>query len=182
MLKHGILGLLNYAEMTGYEIMTVFRDSLKFFWNAKTSQIYRELHNLNEKGWATKTVVRQSAKPDKNIYSLTDAGRAELLNWLCNGDFGLAANTPLLMKVFFLGEMDTCFSINYFEEIKKYCEMILNSFNEVPQNISSYAGMLENGEKSKYWQMTLDYGIRSLKMQIEWADDCIKILKGEVNK
>ena len=28
MLKHGILGLLNYKEMTGYEIMEIFRDSL----------------------------------------------------------------------------------------------------------------------------------------------------------
>ncbi len=31
MLKHGILGLLNYGDMTGYEIMTVFRDSLSHF-------------------------------------------------------------------------------------------------------------------------------------------------------
>ncbi len=42
-LKHGILGLLNYHPMTGYEIMLVFRDSLRFFWSAQTSQIYREL-------------------------------------------------------------------------------------------------------------------------------------------
>ena len=26
MLKHGILGLINYHEMTGYEIMQAFRD------------------------------------------------------------------------------------------------------------------------------------------------------------
>lgn len=31
MLKHGILGLINYHEMTGYEIMQAFRDSLGFF-------------------------------------------------------------------------------------------------------------------------------------------------------
>ena len=43
MLKHGILGLLNYHSLTGYEIMEVFRDSLNFFWSAQTSQIYREL-------------------------------------------------------------------------------------------------------------------------------------------
>lgn len=46
MLKHGILGLLNYQDMTGYEINTVFRDSLCYFWNAQTSQIYRELQTL----------------------------------------------------------------------------------------------------------------------------------------
>ncbi len=55
MLKHGILGLLNYHPMTGYEIMLVFRDSLRFFWSAQTSQIYRELQTLEAKGWVGKT-------------------------------------------------------------------------------------------------------------------------------
>ena len=67
MLKHGILGLLNYHEMTGYEIMEVFRDSLNYFWDAKTSQIYRELHGLEQKEWVSKTVILQSGKPDKNM-------------------------------------------------------------------------------------------------------------------
>ena len=44
MLKHGILGLLNYGDMTGYEIREAFESSLKFFWPAQTSQIYRELN------------------------------------------------------------------------------------------------------------------------------------------
>ena len=51
MLKHGILGLLNYGDMTGYEIMTVFRDSLSHFWTAQKSQIYRELQALEKNGW-----------------------------------------------------------------------------------------------------------------------------------
>ncbi|MDE7252270.1 MAG: PadR family transcriptional regulator, partial [Acetatifactor sp.] len=55
MLKHGILGLINYREMTGYEIMRTFRDSLNFFWEVQTSQIYRELQTLESKGWVDKT-------------------------------------------------------------------------------------------------------------------------------
>ena len=35
MLKHGILGLLNYHEMTGYEIKEVFAGSLNYFWTAR---------------------------------------------------------------------------------------------------------------------------------------------------
>ena len=35
-LKHGLLGLLNYGSMTGYELDKIFRDSLSFFWQAKT--------------------------------------------------------------------------------------------------------------------------------------------------
>ena len=57
MLKHGILGLLNYKEMTGYEIMEIFRDSLNYFWDAKTSQIYRELQGLEQKEYVNKTAA-----------------------------------------------------------------------------------------------------------------------------
>ncbi len=79
MLKHGILGLLNYHQLTGYEIMTVFRDSLHFFWSAQTSQIYRELQTLEAKGWVSKTPVPQQSKPDKNVYAITPEGHEELL-------------------------------------------------------------------------------------------------------
>ena len=50
MLKYGILGLLNYQDMTGYEVMEVFRDSLRFFWSAQTSQIYREMQGMEKNG------------------------------------------------------------------------------------------------------------------------------------
>ena len=56
MLKYGVLGLLSYGDMTGYEIMSIFRDSLAFFWNASTSQIYRELQHLEDGGLATSCV------------------------------------------------------------------------------------------------------------------------------
>ena len=61
MLKHGILGLLNYGDMTGYEIMTAFRDSLQYFWSANTSQIYRELQTLKDKGFVQGQMVKQES-------------------------------------------------------------------------------------------------------------------------
>lgn len=33
-LKHGLLGLLNYGNMTGYDIDRTFKDSLFLFWQA----------------------------------------------------------------------------------------------------------------------------------------------------
>ena len=113
MLKHGILGLLNYHEMTGYEIMEVFRDSLNYFWDAKTSQIYRELHGLEQKEWVSKIVILQSGKPDKNMYSITESGHTELLRWLADDDLGLRVKAPVLMKVFFLGERSANENIRY---------------------------------------------------------------------
>ncbi len=179
MLKHGILGLLNYQEMTGYEIMGVFRDSLNYFWDAKTSQIYRELQKLEQKELIHKTVIPQSGKPDKNVYSITETGRTELLRWLADDDLGLRIKTPLLMKVFFLGERSAGENIQYFESVKERCEQFLKSLEPVPQYIDTYGDMIGQQDKELYWQMTVEYGRRSMQMQIEWAQDCIRRLEGK---
>ena len=100
MLKHGILGLLNYGDMTGYEIREAFESSLKFFWPAQTSQIYRELIVLEKNKWIEKHTVEQSGKPNKNICSITEEGREELLRWLRDPDVNIDMRSPTLMKIF----------------------------------------------------------------------------------
>ena len=118
MLKHGILGLLNYQDMTGYEINTVFRDSLCYFWNAQTSQIYRELQTLEQKGWVTKCYVAQQGKPDKNIFTITEAGYEELLRWLSEDNPDITQKVPVLMTVFFMLERRREEIIPFFKKLK----------------------------------------------------------------
>lgn len=182
MLKHGILGLINYGEMTGYEIMQTFRDSLNFFWKAQTSQIYRELQTLEQKKWVGKTVVPQQGKPDKNIYSITEEGRCELLRWLSDGDLGIDSRTAILMKVFFMGEQSREESIRYFKKLKAYYGMFLESLASVPEQIEAYSSYLDKKEKTLYWKMTVDYGRRNMQMGMEWAQHCIDQLEGECDE
>lgn len=177
MLKHGILGLLNYHDMTGYEIMQTFRDSLRFFWSAQTSQIYRELQKLDEKGWVQKTQVLQQGKPDKNVYSITAEGKRELLRWLSDGDLGLNPRTPILMKVFFMGERSREENINYFKSLKGYCSMFLEGLSDVPASIDFYKEYMDDKDKALYWEMTVEYGRRNMQMYIEWAQSCIDRLE-----
>lgn len=177
MLKHGILGLLNYQDMTGYEIDTVFRDSLYYFWNAQTSQIYRELQTLEQKGWVSKCCVPQQGRPDKNVYSVTEEGREELLRWLSEDGPGIAPRVPVLMKVFFMGERGREENIRYFEALRSCCEMFVQSLAAVPGHIANYSNYLEDREKALYWQMTVEYGLQNMKMHIEWAQSCIDRLR-----
>lgn len=181
MLKHGILGLLNCCEMTGYEIMEVFRDSLNFFWNAQTSQIYRELQGLEKKQWVSKSVVVQQGKPDKNVYSITETGKEELLRWLADGELGLNPKTPILMKVFFMGELGRQQNIEYFKKLEEACESFLKQLEAVPEYIDMYGKQIgENKKDGKtvYWQMTVDYGRRNMQMHIDWAKSCMERLEG----
>ncbi len=180
MLKHGILGLINYHQMTGYEIMQVFRDSLRFFWSAQTSQIYRELQTLETKGWVDKATVSQQSRPDKNIYTITPEGSEELLRWLSDGKPEHKTRNAILMKVFFLGERSRKENIRYFEGFKAYCEIILQSLDATTDHIREYSTVLNEQNKADYWEMTVDYGRRAMQMEIDWAQSCIDRLKGEI--
>ncbi len=179
MLKHGILGLLNYHQMTGYEIMIVFRDSLRFFWSAQTSQIYRELQTLETKGWVDKTPVPQQGRPDKNIYTITPEGYGELLRWLAGGEPELSSHSHILMKVFFLGEQSREENIRYFEGLREYCGIILQSLDAAQGHIGEYRALIDDPGKALYWGMTVDFGRRNMRMYMDWAQSCIEQLKGE---
>ncbi len=178
MLKHGILGLLNYKELTGYEIMEAFRDSLGFFWKAQTSQIYRELGKLEENGWVSKTCVPQRSRPDKNIYTITDRGRHELLLWLSDGDLCFEQRMPLLMKVFFMGELSREQGICFFESLRASCEMFLGCLDMAMENIGTYVEYLGLENDPMFWKMTVEYGRMNMRMKIEWAGKCLDRLKG----
>ncbi len=177
MLKHGILGLLNYHPMTGYEIMLAFRDSLRFFWSAQTSQIYRELQTLEAKGWVGKTPVSQQSKPDKNIYAITPEGYDELLRWLSDGTPELNSRSHILMKVFFLGERSPEENIRYFEGLKEYCSVILESLDMAQENVGQYRDLIDDRGRTVYWEMTIDFGRRNMRMYMDWAQNCIDRLK-----
>ena len=45
-LKHAILGILNYHDMTGYDIDRWLQKPIAIFWHAQTSQVNKELNDI----------------------------------------------------------------------------------------------------------------------------------------
>ena len=178
MLKHGILGLLNYGDMTGYEIMEVFRDSLKYFWPVQTSQIYREAQNLKKQRWVTDVCVPQTGRPDKNVFSITESGKEELRRWLLEDYTGLETKSPLLMKTFFRGELTPEENIAFFKRIQSGVDITFMELETTPEkSVELYENAIQNPEKALYWKMTIEYGMMYMKMLREWSEKCIAELE-----
>lgn len=177
LLKHGILGLLNYGSMTGYEINTAFRDSLNYFWKAQTSQIYRELQTLKSNGWATDELIEQSDRPDKKVFSITDSGREELMRWLLDDNIDLGLRSSLLMKTFFRGEMSIDENIAYFSQLAETVADFQGGFQSQPPKVAEYAQSIDEPLKALYWKMTVEYGAMYVQMMIDWAEKCKKELE-----
>lgn len=177
MLKHGILGLINNGDKTGYEIMTVFRDSLNHFWTAQTSQIYRELQAMEKAGWISRTHVTQTGKPDKNVFSITAAGHEELLRWLRDDNLPTGFKNPFLMKIFFMGELPIEESIAFFEAFRVE-SVFPDEGVQASTNVDLYQQAIDHPDKALYWKLTIEFGRRYERMQREWCEWCIHELEG----
>ena len=102
MLKIVILGFLTYRPHTGYELKQSIDHSTKYFWDAKQSQIYRTLKQLEEKGLVTSAVEPQEDRPDRRVYTITQAGMEEFKQWMAAPIVDSHyLRDPLLTKVFF---------------------------------------------------------------------------------
>ena len=183
MLRHGILGLLSYSDMTGYQLMEVFRDSLNYFWTVQTSQIYRELQKLDELGWVRGTSVEQTGRPDKKVFSITEEGRAELERWLSEPFADRSRRIPLLMRVFFSGELPADVNIAFFRALAAQSGAFARGMEKPAGSASLYAGAVEDAEYRKlYWDMTIEFGRMYAGMLRDWSEKCIEKLEGYKNE
>ncbi len=184
-LKHGLLGLLNYGSMTGYELDKAFKASLLFVWQAKTSQIYRELDAMERHGWLTSERVIQSEKPNKRVYTITDSGKKELANWLSLPESDIAdamrVKSSFLMRVFFAGEMSIAQSLEMLRAYRKECLESSAGLHSAYDAISEYGAIVGDDRKSKYWEIAVHYGEAFYDAGLNWVDKAIAILEGEVN-
>lgn len=79
-LKFALLGLLEDGPASGYELTIRFERSLqRYAWTARQSHIYPELGKLSDEGLIE--VVAEGAR-GRRTFALTDAGRAQLREWL----------------------------------------------------------------------------------------------------
>jgi DNA-binding PadR family transcriptional regulator len=77
------LSLLKVADRTGYDIRKWLDQHGTYVgYTAQTSQIYRQLGKMVERGWVTSRPDPRSTGPDAKLYSITGAGRDVLDAWV----------------------------------------------------------------------------------------------------
>ncbi len=81
-LRESILGLLMREPMSGYEIKTFYRDTIKNFWNVSDGQLYPTLKKMHKEGLITKKVITQHDSPNKHLYTITDKGKNVFEKWI----------------------------------------------------------------------------------------------------
>ncbi len=84
--EHAILGLLYFEEGGGhgYDLARHFGDDqpLGDVLKLEPGMLYHHLKKLGRTGWVTVDVEPQGTRPPRQVYTLTEDGKTELLRWL----------------------------------------------------------------------------------------------------
>ena len=102
-LRHTLLGILGWVPAHGYALREMAR-GLSWIYPMTNANLYPALRELEEEGFVRHTQEIHEGRLRK-VYTLTDAGRAELRRWLADGTPERGTfRDPTLLKLCFLRE------------------------------------------------------------------------------
>lgn len=180
-LEHAILGFLQYHPLSGYDLKKVFDASVRHFWPADQAQIYRSLARLAEQGWASPEKIEQEVRPDRKVYHITDAGRAELRAWLALPLPPADHRSAELVQVFFAGQLSDHEILAIFERAAEQTRAMLEHYGRLPREPSAYASVVGSPRELYCWLLTLDCGVAGAECQLAWLEGVIaRIKNGEI--
>jgi DNA-binding PadR family transcriptional regulator len=177
-LAHAILGMLDEAPQTGYDLKTrCFDKSIAHFWPADQAQIYRTLDKMREEGWVESEVEHQKERPDRKVYHLRPAGKKELLRWLADEEIPLPAiREPFLVQLFFADHLSDEEARAKLVAQRALHEARLARYEAVPLPERGTKGL---PREHQFGRMTLDMGLAYERAMLAWLDGCIEHLDGK---
>jgi PadR family transcriptional regulator, regulatory protein AphA len=182
MLKNILLGLLDYGNMTGYELKQTIDNSTGHFWHAHHSQIYTTLRQMEKDGLVTSVFAQKDDALKRRVYTLTEQGKIELTNWL---------NTPMedvqplkedfLVRIFFSGKRDPQKVLDELALQKRIHQITLNGYENLKKCMPyhDHPKASDMPDQQKYWNLTLEMGLLYEKMYLEWLDIAVQTVKPE---
>ena len=176
-LEHAILGFLCYGPQTGYDLKKAFDISVRHFWPADQSQIYRTLARLAERGLVEVEIVPQTNRPNRKVYHITKAGREVLHRWLTTP---LPLDEPRvhwLIQVFFAGQLSDEEVLALFERKAEEVRAVLDRYAKIPQESSVYVEAVGSPREVFFWMLTLECGVVTHRALLQWLEEVIERLK-----
>jgi PadR family transcriptional regulator, regulatory protein AphA len=178
-LDHAILGFLKDRPRTGYDLKTAFDLTVRHFWPADQSQIYRTLARLAQKGWVETEVIKKGRRLDPKIYHITQKGNAELLRWLSTPVSPKAMRLPKLIQIFFGANLPKDEALQCLERFVDYYRRSIADMRALPEKTLPYRRKSPPLPAKHLFFRTLpwEYGIRLAETSLEWGEDVIARLK-----
>ena len=170
-----ILGMLSIEpNRSGYDLRQVIESSVGHFWGESYGQIYPTLKRLAADGLIVASVTKNQRRQE---YSITDAGRDSLREWLALPFQNDPPRNEFLIKLFFGLEASPEVSVGHLQELQRRNQSSLKTMLE----IQAVAPRVNAGNPHlPYWMLTVGLGIAVTKAALEWGESAIQTLKSQI--
>jgi DNA-binding PadR family transcriptional regulator len=175
-LPHAILVSLCEQSGSGYELTHRFDRSIGYFWSATHQQIYRTLRTMESDGWVSATVVSQQGRPDKKVYTVSDAGRSALARWIA-APLGSGGTRELAVKLRGAGYGDRAALLDQVLSLRAERAQLLDTYRGFEKKQFPDPTVLRDSALHQY--LVLRGGIRTEEGTVDWLDEVATTLEGQ---
>ena len=174
-LRSVLLGFLTRGDLTGYELKGAMEESVGFFFGASYGSIYPALRSLEDEGFVRSSLVIQSDRPNKKVYSLTPEGRAYFLEALEGPPAADSFRSEFLMQLFFGRHQDPQRLLALIGDHRSSLRDSLERLRETEEQIREVP-------QARFGLMCLRYGLARYENTLAWLDDVereVRAMAGE---
>ncbi|MEM7473531.1 MAG: PadR family transcriptional regulator [Planctomycetota bacterium] len=164
--RFAILGMLMSGPKSGYDLKKDFEEQISHFWTESLGQIYPALKKLEKENLVTQKVVRQEARPDRKVYTVTPSGQQLFRDWLEQPAAPIKWRNELLLKVFFGTEMSTDAVLNHIVQLESEQKGVRQLYQYCEDEIDRRPG---SPERKLYWKLALASGRHINKARLAWC-------------
>jgi DNA-binding PadR family transcriptional regulator len=165
-----VLGMLATHELSGYDLHQRM-DTLNF-WTPARTQVYAVLATLLERGLTSVRRVRQTARPDKDLFRITAAGELALRQAL---DEGISPRwvikDPVLLHVFLGNHLELDRLATLIESRRRQAEQRLDALEDLARRLPDP----EHGDF--FTLLTLRASIERVHGTLRWAREAQQLVE-----
>lgn len=170
---YALLGLLSLEPMTGYIMKKRVEKDLSHFWKTSFGQIYPTLNKFIEEGLVTVKLIESEKGPDSKLYTITDKGEEELIEWLVIDVHDFNSKDETQLKFYFSGLLPIDEVIKKAERSLEYNQKILDDYSNTSTEMVETKHPTRN-ELNQY--LAVRKGIFLNEARVKWAKECISTL------
>jgi len=174
-LRYALLGLLSRGDMSGYDLAHKFSIEIVHYWNAHHTQIYRELQKLEAEGLLEHQIVAQQDRPDKKLYSLTQAGLVALRQWLAEAPQPPKMKNETLLRISLFHLIPPAQAIEFLEESLVMHQQVLREMHAFRDLNAAEMNTPEGKHVGQF--LTMEFGMRFVSMWIDWCQFSIETFR-----
>ena len=175
--QQAVLGFLTRGPMSGYDIKRAIEGSIASFWSESYGQIYPVLRLLEAGGLVSCRRDRTGGGRPRNVYSITDPGRARLREWLSQPTVPGRIRHEELLKLFFGHEVEPEDNLRRIRDYRARQIQTLDRCRELRERLDAARSRPDPAADLPYWRMTLRYGELEAQWLTKWCDEVLVELR-----